>query len=191
MKRIAAFLLCGALLAGIFCGCSDNGAYIPTGDGLSSDDATVPSSPVTEQKLSLPYYPDRGLNPYQTSDYVNRCIFSLVYQSLFAVDAQYNVYPVLCQSFTVSKDMKTYVFYPAAATFPDGEPLTAADVEASLGVGKDDAELKEKILTMFGYHNDENAGYEVWIYPIEANRYFVVVHDREVVVKTMLVDSLT
>ena len=68
---------------------------------------------------------------------------------------------------------------------------SAADVEASLGVGKDDAELKEKILTMFGYQNDENDAYAVWIYPIEANRYFVVVHDREVVVKTMLVDSLT
>lgn len=68
---------------------------------------------------------------------------------------------------------------------------SAADVEASLGVGKDDAELKEKILTMFGYHNEENDGYEVWIYPIETNRYFVVVHDHDVVVKTMLVDSLT
>ena len=132
MKRIAAFLLCGALLAGFFCGCSDTGAYVPTGDGLSSDTPTVPSSPVTEQQLSLPYYPDRGLNPYQTADYVNRGIFSLIYQSLFAVDARYDVYPVLCQRFTVSKDMKTYVFYPAAATFPDGEPLTAADVEASL-----------------------------------------------------------
>lgn len=69
---------------------------------------------------------------------------------------------------------------------------SAADVEANLGVGKEDiTELKEKILTMFGYQNDENAGYEVWIYPIETNRYFVVVHDHEVVVKTMLVDSLT
>ncbi len=69
---------------------------------------------------------------------------------------------------------------------------SAADVEATLGVGKDDAvEFKEKILTMFGYQIDENAEYEVWIYPIEANRYFVVVHDHEVVVKTMLIDSLT
>ena len=69
---------------------------------------------------------------------------------------------------------------------------SAADVEASLGVGKEDVpELKEKILTMFGYQNDGNDGYEVWIYPIEANRYFVVVHDHDVVVKTMLVDSLT
>ena len=68
---------------------------------------------------------------------------------------------------------------------------SAADVEASLGVGKDDAELKEKILTMLGYQNDENDAYAVWIYPIEANRYFVVVHDHDVVVKKMLVDSLT
>ena len=133
MKRTLAILLVSAILTGILTGCSSSGsAYVPTGNGLTTDDTPPPSSPVTEQALSLPYYPDRGLNPYQTADYVNRCIFSLVYQSLFSVDAQYNVYPVLCQSFTVSKDMKTYIFYPAAATFPDGEPLTATDVEASL-----------------------------------------------------------
>lgn len=69
---------------------------------------------------------------------------------------------------------------------------TATDVEAAISVGKEDVtEFKDKVLTMFGYQNDENTGYEVWIYPIEANRYFVVVHDRAVVVKTMLVDSLT
>ena len=69
---------------------------------------------------------------------------------------------------------------------------SAADVEASLGVGKEDVpELKEKILTMFGYQNEVNDGYEVWIYPVETNRYFVVVHDHDVVVKTMLVDSMT
>ena len=79
-------------------------------------------------------------------------------------------------------DVIEHYAYPGAS---------AADVEASLGVGKDDAELKEKILTMLGYQNDENDAYAVWIYPIEANRYFVVVHDHEVIVKTMLVDSLT
>ena len=52
MKRIAAFLLCGALLAGFFCGCSDTGAYVPTGDGLSADGtiATATTQPQQEQQ---------------------------------------------------------------------------------------------------------------------------------------------
>ena len=134
MKRICAFLLIMALMAGILSACSEppEQVYLPIGDDQLWGDTVTPTTPVTEQKLSLPYFPDRGLNPYQTTDYVNQNLFSLVYQGLFAVDADYNVYPVLCQRYTVSKDMKTYTFYPAAATFPDGEPLTAADVAASL-----------------------------------------------------------
>lgn len=134
MKKISAILLIFALMAGILsaCGKSEPQPYLPLDDDQLWGDTISPTTPVTEQKLSLPYFPDRGLNPYQTSDYVNQNLFSLVYQGLFAVDADYNVYPVLCQRYSVSKDMKTYLFYPAAATFPDGEPLTAADVAASL-----------------------------------------------------------
>lgn len=69
---------------------------------------------------------------------------------------------------------------------------SAADVKDYLGVGKEDTlELKEKILSLFGYQNEVNDGYEVWIYPINTGRYFVVVHDNQVVLKTMLVDSMT
>ena len=134
MRRICAILLITALMAGILSAGSEPQpeVYLPTGDDQLWGDTALPTNPVTEQKLSLPYFPDRGLNPYQTSDYVNRNLFSLVYQGLFSVDADYNVYPVLCRRYTVSRDMKTYTFYPAAATFPDGEPLTAADVAASL-----------------------------------------------------------
>lgn len=133
MRRICALLLTVALAASLLNGCgSDKNVYVPSGDGLSWDDSTVPTSPVTEQKLSLPYFPDRSLNPYKTADYVNRNVFSLVYQGLFSVDADYQVYPILCRSYTVSKDMKTYIFYPTDATFPDGETLTAEDVAASL-----------------------------------------------------------
>lgn len=134
MKRICGLLLAAALLAGVLSACKkpNNTVYLPTDDNQLWGDTAAPTTPVTEQKLSLPYFPDRGLNPYQTADYVNRNVFSLVYQGLFAVDADYQVYPVLCKSFSVSKDMKTYTFYIQKATFPDGEPLTAEDVAASL-----------------------------------------------------------
>lgn len=133
MKRWLALILCVILTVGLLSGCaSDEKAYIPTGDGLTWDDATVPTSPVTTQEVTLPYYPDRGLNPFQSADYINQNVFDLIYQSLFVVDADYQVYAVLCKSYTVSKDMKTYTFYPETATFPDGDVLTAEDVAASL-----------------------------------------------------------
>lgn len=135
MKRILAMALCLCL---VFCGCTaDNGAYIPTGDGLSYDDnytgvQNTPNSEQDPQNLSLPYYKDRSLNPYLSTDYTNRALFSLLYQSLFTVDRDYNVEPQLCKSFVASRDGKTYTFYLENATFSDGVALTADDVVASL-----------------------------------------------------------
>lgn len=130
MKRILSLLLCLLLLTGC---AREEGAYVPTGDALSDLEPTTPTSrPATEQALSLAYYPDRSLDPYRCSDYTNRTLFGLLYQGLFAVDADYEAKPILCESFTVSRDMKTYTFQIADATFSDGTALTTSDVAASL-----------------------------------------------------------
>lgn len=133
MKRILTLLLAATLAVGLLSGCrTEKEPYTPTGNGLTWDEQTAPTTGVTEQDMSLPYYPELGLNPYKNSNYINQNVFDLVYQSLFSVDADYNIYPVLCSSYKVSRDMKTYTFYLADATFPDGDALTVADVVASL-----------------------------------------------------------
>ena len=76
------------------------------------------------------------MNPYTCTDFTNRAIFPLLYQSLFSVDRNYNVIPILCDRYSVSPDMRTYTIYPAAAVFSDGSTLTAADVAASLLAAK-------------------------------------------------------
>ena len=134
MKRFLGLLLCAALIGGTMSACKeDKTVYVPTGDGLTWDEATRPaySQPV-EQTMSLTYYADRSLNPYQCGDYTNRTLFSLVYQGLFSVDKDYTVEPVLCKNYTVAPDLRLWYFWPEEATFSDGEVLTADDVAASL-----------------------------------------------------------
>lgn len=130
MRRFLGLLLCALLLAG--CAAPEE-PYIPTGNMLVDPDTTEPvEDVVTEQIMRLAYYPDRSLDPYRCTDYTNRMLFPLIYQSLFVVDSRYQARPVLCASYQRSRDMKTYTFYLAAATFSDGSKLTAADVAASL-----------------------------------------------------------
>lgn len=139
MKRIAALTLSAVLLAGVFSGCSQRSddPYIPTGNGLYQEEETeVTKAPVTRQQISMPFYPDRSLNPYECTDYVNKSLLPLLYQGLFATDQDYQSWPILCESYRVSWDMKTYTFTLAQATFSDGTPVTAADVEASLKQAK-------------------------------------------------------
>lgn len=132
MKRITACLLLACLL---LTGCTvGKPPYQPSGDALHQPTTTPPvtnPAPV-EQTLTLGYCPEKNLNPYTATDLSNRMLFSLLYQGLFAVDAAYQVEPILCKKYSVSKDQKTYVFYLEEATFSDGTALTAADVVASL-----------------------------------------------------------
>lgn len=139
MKRIAALALSLALMTGVLGGCArEKEPYIPTGGGLLQEDATKPTAaPVTEQRLSIPYFPDRSLNPFTCTDATNKAVVDLVYQGLFTVDESYTVWPVLCKSYSVSWDMKTYTFYLENATFSDGVVLTAQDVVASLNAARE------------------------------------------------------
>lgn len=127
MKKFIAIVLAALVLTG----CTGQSAYVPTGNGLDGGTAPGQTQPA-EQSLSLVYEPEEGLNPYTCGSYTNKALFGLLYQSLFTVDADYQVEPQLCSSYTVSQDQKTYVFYLENATFPDGSALTAGDVVASL-----------------------------------------------------------
>lgn len=136
MKRILCLMLCLLLLSG--CAYGSGGAYVPTGNGLTWDGdytgptQTSPTEGNDDQVLKLAYYPDRSLNPYLCTDFTNRALFPLLYQSLFIVDRDYQVEPQLCSRYSMSQDMRTYTFYLENATFSDGSRLTAADVVASL-----------------------------------------------------------
>ncbi len=132
MGRLICILLTLCLL---LTGCAAGGGnYVPTGDALHHDGTTAPtgSQDKPEQQLKLAYYEELGLNPYMVGNYTNRLLFPLLYQGLFATDRNYQVEPILCKSYQMSKDMRTYVFYLEAATFSDGTPLRPEDVIASL-----------------------------------------------------------
>ncbi len=135
---VMAGILVLVLLFVTLTGCSAQGEtpYVPTGDGLTWDEdytGPIPTKPQdTVQELTLTYYPDRSMNPYICTDFTNRGLFTLLYQSLFTVDRDYHVEPQLCKQYFVSEDMRTYTFYLEQATFSDGSVLTAQDVVASL-----------------------------------------------------------
>lgn len=143
MKKKIALLLALTLLCGCFAGC-DTGSdepYVPTGDALVMEgqdpDSVGPQKEEKPQELSLAYYPDRGLNPLISGDYTNRVIFSLIYQSLFNIKADYSVEPILCSSFQVSPSYRTWTFYiEPRATFSDGTPVTIEDVLATYQAAK-------------------------------------------------------
>ncbi len=135
MKRLLALILC---LCVCLAGCKGSGGqYTPTGDGLNYDENytgehIAPPQQEQAKQLSLPYYAERSLNPYLCTDFTNRALLSLLYQSLFISDRNYVTEPQLCKSYSATEDAKSYTFYLENATFSDGTALTVEDVYASL-----------------------------------------------------------
>ena len=160
LKRIISAVL---LLAFLLAGCGSPSAYVPTGNGFDQE-STQPTTthPATQpQSLTLGYYPDRSLNPYTATEVSHKLIFSLIYQGLFAVDGDYNVSPMLCKNYTVSKDCRTYVFYPENATFADGSALTAEDIVASLEAARTGQVYSGRLRQVTSITATEDGGVEV------------------------------
>lgn len=137
MTKTLSLILCLALLLGMFTGCvAEDTPYVPTGDALADEDADVnateSSSDGEPQELTLAYYLNRSLNPFDSGDYTNRVLFSLIYQGLFCVSQNYEAVPILCDRYTTSSDNRTYTFYiDSSATYSDGSAVTIDDVYAS------------------------------------------------------------
>lgn len=137
MKRIYAILLCVSLMLSLFAGCSNDknpdatqGTTLPDAETESTQATNAPEKETDE--ICLAYDPEDSFNPFETTGYTNRVLFSLIYQGLFTVNSDYEAKPMLCKSYNISADRRTYTFYLADANFSDGAAVTAADVVASL-----------------------------------------------------------
>ena len=87
MKKLLGMILVLALVFSM-AACSRGGEYVPTGDALAPEEGG--STPVTRptdgeqmQDLTLTYYAEESMNPILSTNYTNRALFSLLYQSLF------------------------------------------------------------------------------------------------------------
>ena len=101
--------------------------------------AIASALPITEaaaQQKVLKFVPQadlRILDPIATTAYITRNHGYMVYDTLFAMDAQFNVKPQMVDKWEISKDQLTYTFtLRDGLKFHDGQPVRAADCIASV-----------------------------------------------------------
>ena len=135
--KFLVLVLVSALLAGLLSGCGSTTQQTAAEDSQREDndiisDAINVSGDSAVTTFGLAYQSEFGLNPYSCTNLTNRTIQSLLYESLFTVTSNFEIEPVLCQTYDVSEDLKTYTIHLIdGVSFSDGTPLTAADVVAS------------------------------------------------------------
>ena len=73
------------------------------------------------------------IDPIQNPSYITRNHGYMIYDTLFAVDSKGAVKPQMIETYSVSKDKKTYTFtLRQGLKWHDGAPVTAADCVASI-----------------------------------------------------------
>lgn len=128
-----AWVLALALLTGCGPVAQEPAAPQPEHTVLPQEPTEVPSQEQTPETFGLPYSTTGGMNPYTCTDLTNRTIQSLLFESLFRVDAGFEPQKQLCLDYTVSGDGRTHTFrLMPDAVFSDGSAITAADVVASI-----------------------------------------------------------
>ena len=96
---------------------------------------TVPVATAQGQKV-LKFIPQadlRILDPITTTAYITRNHGYMIYDTLFATDAKFQVQPQMVDKYELSKDQLTYTFtLRDGLKFHDGQPVRSADCIASI-----------------------------------------------------------
>ena len=99
--------------------------------GLAATPAWAQSTPTTLR--FIPQADLRSIDPIWTTAYVTRNFGYLVFDTLFALDKDFNPQPQMVDHWTVSADKLTYTFtLRDGLKWHDGQPVRAADCVASV-----------------------------------------------------------
>ena len=125
LKRAVALILCFILAAGIT-GCKKDDDVTP---GVVSDREMPGGS------IAVPYSTEDSMNPFFMTSVVNSTLISLVYQSLYYLDAGYDTVRELAAAETVSAG-SVKVELSHEFSFSDGTAVTEDDVIYSFELAK-------------------------------------------------------
>lgn len=133
-KRALILLFCVSVLLPALAACQ---AEPPVDEPTETPQGTQSSLPPTDEgetaslptALTLPLLDNITLDPVNCPDGVQQTVGALVYEGLFALDENFNVQNVLCESYSYNAAKRTYRFtLKEGVTFSNGSKLRASDV---------------------------------------------------------------
>lgn len=144
-QRLLAILLLISLLAALAaCGGNDDITESTDPSTSGADTTAAKDLPLVESTCKLPYSKADTLDPYQCKTMINQQLSSLLYDSLFRLDAQYRPNRLLASNYTVAGKTLS-VTLVSDRSFSDGSKITAADVVAAFNLAKNSPHYKEQL----------------------------------------------
>lgn len=134
MKKIFCITLCLLTVFFSFCSCVNKKEK----DDINTEEETTVLSSESEKKelcVTLGYYSHHSLNPFDTESRTNKNISTLIFDSLFKTDSNFEPVLEIAESYEYN-DGTLLVYLKDDILFSDGSVLGAEDVIASFNKAK-------------------------------------------------------
>ena len=130
MKKTISLLLCLFTILSVFTCCKKE-------EAPDTETETTVAEEETEKEftVSLGYYSHENLNPFVTESKTNKNISTLIYDSLFKTESDYEAVPEIAESYEF-EDGDLVVHLKEEILFTDGSALSAEDVVYSFNQAK-------------------------------------------------------
>ncbi len=144
MKKILPLFLCLAVIIAIFAISKRNKEpEAPTAEVTGESVILTPNDAI-EKEIKIGYFKEKSLNPYKTSSPLNRNLSTLVYDSLFVVEDNFTVLPLMAETVSYEGN-KLSVELCADMYFSDGSPITTTDVVYSFRLAKQNSFYSKRL----------------------------------------------
>lgn len=130
LVKVVSMLLSVILL---FSSCSN--VNLTEGETTTLPTVTEKKPTVSDGVVTLPFNPTDSINPFFAKSYENLYLCELVYESLYELDSEYNVFSVLATSVVVN-DNVARVTLNSSFSFSDFTAVKAQDVVYSFNLAK-------------------------------------------------------
>lgn len=130
MKKYISLLLCLFVILSVFTCCKK--------EEVPEEETTVIAEEETEKALNvtLGYYSHESLNPFTTKSRTNKNISTLIYDSLFKTEGDYEAVPEIAESYEFT-DGDLVVYLKEDILFSDGSTISPEDIVYSFNQAKD------------------------------------------------------
>lgn len=136
-KKATIIFLCVSLLLSVLCACKKTPVQNESTTAASQSEQTTESTTASgiKQNAVIGYYSSDTLNPFKTKSQTNKTVATLLYDSLFRVNENYEAVPSIASSIEID-GKKVTVSIKDGLSFSDGNAISASDVAYSFVLAK-------------------------------------------------------
>lgn len=132
LKKLITLILAAALIISCFSGCASN-----TDEEQTTATVQTTAKEIDNTTFKLSYTQSDSLNPFEAKTQNNQVLASLVFESLFDIDENYEAVTNIATGYAFTDNTTLRIDINPQLKFSDGSAIETSDVVYSINAAKD------------------------------------------------------